>query len=200
MAGTLDLIREWATDLDYWERAALEKIMSGVALTETDYQNLLSLCMQDAGLMPMSTSPRPALTFPIRLADGDPLGTASNVCSTSGTSMRCRPRRKSGLGRNSRLFMAPTAPARPATPDRSDAPRLPVANARCSPMRARLAPTQCHGPTSRSRNMVLRRRSHGPTGRVARSFPGSTCLDGRRASTLTRPAPMLPFHLQGCHC
>jgi ABC-type cobalamin/Fe3+-siderophores transport system ATPase subunit len=69
VAGTLDLIREWATDLDYWERTALERIESGVALTETDYQNLLSLCMQDAGLIPMSTSPRPALTFPIRLAD-----------------------------------------------------------------------------------------------------------------------------------
>lgn len=68
MAGTLDLIRDWATHLDYWEQAALERVASGVALTEKDYQKLLDLCMEDAGLIPKSKSPRPALTFPTKLS------------------------------------------------------------------------------------------------------------------------------------
>jgi hypothetical protein len=69
MGGILDLIRDWATELDYWEQAALEKIASGISLIETDYQNLLGLCMQDAGLIPGPTGPRPALMFPTKLDD-----------------------------------------------------------------------------------------------------------------------------------
>jgi energy-coupling factor transporter ATP-binding protein EcfA2 len=69
MAGILDLIRDWATDLAYWEQAALEKVASGATLGEKDYQDLLDLCMQDAGLIPMPTGTRPAFTFPTKLAD-----------------------------------------------------------------------------------------------------------------------------------
>jgi energy-coupling factor transporter ATP-binding protein EcfA2 len=69
MAGVVDLIRDWATQLPYWEQATLERLASGTALTEKDYQNLLDLCMEDAGLIPMPAGPRPAFTFSTKLAD-----------------------------------------------------------------------------------------------------------------------------------
>lgn len=68
MAGTVDLIRDWATQLEYWEQAALQRVASGVALTETDYRQLLDLFMEDAGLVPNSKNARPVLTFPTKLA------------------------------------------------------------------------------------------------------------------------------------
>jgi energy-coupling factor transporter ATP-binding protein EcfA2 len=68
MAGTVDLIRDWATQLDYWEEAALEKVAAGTALTEADYQDLLDLFMQDACLIAKPATHRPPLTFPTKLA------------------------------------------------------------------------------------------------------------------------------------
>jgi ABC-type oligopeptide transport system ATPase subunit len=65
MAGTLELIRDWATELPYWEQAALERIASLQTLTEHDYEELLNYCMQDAGLIP--TTARPQLSFPTKL-------------------------------------------------------------------------------------------------------------------------------------
>jgi ABC-type Mn2+/Zn2+ transport system ATPase subunit len=70
MAGTLDLIRDWATQLAFWEQAALEKVASGVVLTEKDYQKLLDLWMEDTGLIPKPKSARPTLNFPTKLAEG----------------------------------------------------------------------------------------------------------------------------------
>lgn len=69
MAGILDLVRDWAAQLPYWEQAALERVASGATLTEKDYQGLLDLCMQDAGLVPVPAGSRPALTFAAKLAD-----------------------------------------------------------------------------------------------------------------------------------
>lgn len=69
MAGTLELIRDWATQLGYWEQAALEKVAAGTALSEEDYQELLDLCMQDAALIAMPKAARPPLKFPTKLDD-----------------------------------------------------------------------------------------------------------------------------------
>ena len=69
MAGTIDLIRDWATELAYWEQAALEIVASGTAPEEMDYEYLLELFMQDAGLAPAPPGERPALTFPIKMDD-----------------------------------------------------------------------------------------------------------------------------------
>ena len=65
--STFSAIREWATQLDYWEQAALEKIASGTVLDETDYSYLLQLCMEDYDLLTKSAA-RPQLTFPAKLA------------------------------------------------------------------------------------------------------------------------------------
>jgi ABC-type multidrug transport system ATPase subunit len=67
MAGTLELIRDWATSLPYWEQAALDLIAARHPLTEADYQRLLDLCMEDGGLMPKTA--RPKLSFPTKLPD-----------------------------------------------------------------------------------------------------------------------------------
>ena len=67
MAGTLELIRDWATSLPYWEQAALDLIATRHPLTEADYQRLLDLCMEDGGLMPKTA--RPKLSFPTKLPD-----------------------------------------------------------------------------------------------------------------------------------
>jgi hypothetical protein len=64
MAGTLEIIRDWATGLDYWERAALERIASGATPTENDLSQLLIWFMQDCGLIPMPSDARPGLSFP----------------------------------------------------------------------------------------------------------------------------------------
>ncbi len=69
MAGVLDLVRDWAAQLPYWEQAALERVVSGATLTEKDYQGLLDLCLQDGGLIPVPAGSRPALSFPTKLAD-----------------------------------------------------------------------------------------------------------------------------------
>lgn len=74
MAGTLDLIRDWATELDYWEQAALENVAADTAVSEEDHQRLLDLCMQDAGLIAMPKAARPKLNFPTKLDDS---GTAT---------------------------------------------------------------------------------------------------------------------------
>jgi hypothetical protein len=57
MASTLELIRDWATTLPYWEQAALELIAAQHQFTESDYQRLLDLCMEDGGLMPKTQRP-----------------------------------------------------------------------------------------------------------------------------------------------
>lgn len=69
MAGILDLIRDWATQLPYWEQAALDKVSLGVPLTEEDYKDLLDSWMRDAGLVAAPASPRPPLTFPTKLSN-----------------------------------------------------------------------------------------------------------------------------------
>ena len=69
MAGTLDIIRDWATQLSYWEQSVLEKVASGVAITDKDYQKLLNFFMEDVDLVPTAKGSRPALTFPTKLVD-----------------------------------------------------------------------------------------------------------------------------------
>jgi hypothetical protein len=76
MSTLLSQIRTWAADLKYWEQSALEKIITGTEITESDYSDLLNACLQDAGLSPISSS-RPRLSFPARLIEAD----QSNKCT-----------------------------------------------------------------------------------------------------------------------
>jgi len=62
MTTVLGKISEWASDLPYWEQAALDKIMSGGQLSETDYDELLQYLLEDAGLTERGKQ-RPRLGF-----------------------------------------------------------------------------------------------------------------------------------------
>src|ERR1700691_3600335 len=76
MSTVLNAIRTWAADLKYWEQSALEKIIIGNEISESDYSDLLNACLQDAGLSPISSS-RPRLSFPARVIEAD----QSNKCT-----------------------------------------------------------------------------------------------------------------------
>ena len=68
MTGVIDQIRAWAaTDLKYWEQTALEKISNGPRLSEEDFEELLRLFMEDAGVV-SPTTPRARSSFPDNLA------------------------------------------------------------------------------------------------------------------------------------
>lgn len=69
MAGAIDIIRDWAAELQQWEQAALEQIVSGRTVTDDDYKNLLNLFLEEAGLSPKRQDGRPALAFPTRLVE-----------------------------------------------------------------------------------------------------------------------------------
>ncbi|HKS83575.1 MAG TPA: AAA family ATPase [Candidatus Acidoferrales bacterium] len=63
MSSILAQIRGWAaTELRYWEQAALEKIAEGTELSDQDYAELVKYFLQDAGLEPVTA--RPKLSFP----------------------------------------------------------------------------------------------------------------------------------------
>ncbi len=62
MPDILDQIRDWARSLKYWEQATLEKISTGEKLTDQDYQELVTLWEQDAGLAHVPAL-RPQLAF-----------------------------------------------------------------------------------------------------------------------------------------
>jgi hypothetical protein len=53
---------KWAKTLPYWEQAALDKIMSGSSLTNSDYDQLIQYFLEDAGLEE-AVSQRPELRF-----------------------------------------------------------------------------------------------------------------------------------------
>jgi recombinational DNA repair ATPase RecF len=64
MTGTINQIRSWAaTELKYWEQAALERIVERDVPTEEDYEELVEYFEQDAGLVPLPAA-RPELSFP----------------------------------------------------------------------------------------------------------------------------------------
>jgi hypothetical protein len=64
MNTLLNQIRGWAaTELRYWERAALEKVANRSSLSTDDYQELVRYFIEDAGLAP-TPSDRPRLVFP----------------------------------------------------------------------------------------------------------------------------------------
>ncbi len=80
MTTVLGKISEWASELPYWEQATLDKIMSGAALSETDYVEILQYLLEDAGLAPKSPQ-RPKLAF------GNTSGAGS---SAAGSHMRLK--------------------------------------------------------------------------------------------------------------
>jgi hypothetical protein len=73
MSGTIDLIRDWATGISYWEQAVLEMLATGVTLTEKDHQRFLNLMLEDTGLAPKPRAARPPLAFPAKFADASPV-------------------------------------------------------------------------------------------------------------------------------
>ncbi len=78
MSGTIDLIRDWATGISYWEQAVLEKLTVGVSLTEKDHQRFLNLMLEDSGLAPRTQANRPKLSFPATLPNA-PLATPFTI-------------------------------------------------------------------------------------------------------------------------
>jgi len=82
VSGTIDLIRDWATGISYWEQAVLEKLAAGVTLTEKDHQRFLNLMLEDTGLAPKPHAARPPLPFPAKLADASP-GTGFTIVRLS---------------------------------------------------------------------------------------------------------------------
>src|SRR5579863_10204550 len=75
VSSMLTQIRAWAaTELKYWEQAALEKITEGNELSEQEYDDLAQCFLQDAGLTP--TAARPKLSFP----KSEPLEAAKGTC------------------------------------------------------------------------------------------------------------------------
>jgi ABC-type lipoprotein export system ATPase subunit len=61
-------ISEWGSTLPYWEQAALEKIVSGVTITDDELDELLQYLLEDAGLADKNGE-RPALRFSRAPAD-----------------------------------------------------------------------------------------------------------------------------------
>jgi hypothetical protein len=60
MSGILTELSKWASERPYWEQAALDQIISGVPFSETDYQRLIQLALEDKDLAD-KTAPRPPL-------------------------------------------------------------------------------------------------------------------------------------------
>ena len=63
MASVLTEISQWANTLDYWEQAALEKIVNGASFSESDCDELLQYLLEDKNLA-KSKSQHPTLHFP----------------------------------------------------------------------------------------------------------------------------------------
>ena len=49
MSNILHDITQWSESLPYWERAALDKILSSKALAEDDYDELLGYLLEERG-------------------------------------------------------------------------------------------------------------------------------------------------------
>ena len=63
MTSVLTELSQWAITLPYWEQAALDKIVAGVQLTDSEYEELLQYLLEDADLAE-SIGQRPQLQFP----------------------------------------------------------------------------------------------------------------------------------------
>ncbi|MCD4785311.1 MAG: AAA family ATPase [Candidatus Eremiobacteraeota bacterium] len=63
MSNIINELRTWATELPYWEQASLEKILSGIQLNDSDYNELLEYLLEDANSVKKSEQ-RPNLCFP----------------------------------------------------------------------------------------------------------------------------------------
>ena len=63
MTSILTELSRWANKLPYWEQAALDKILAGVQLTESVYDELLHYLLEDEDLA-TATRSRPELQFP----------------------------------------------------------------------------------------------------------------------------------------
>lgn len=62
MMNVLQELSQWATTLQYWEQAALDKVVSGAKFKDSDYNEVLQYLLEDAGLAEPAGS-RPALRF-----------------------------------------------------------------------------------------------------------------------------------------
>src|SRR5262249_50932002 len=68
MSSLLTEICEWATHQEYWEQAALDKIITGSQLTPDDYKQLFQLMLEDKNLVERKNQ-RPEVSF-ARRVDG----------------------------------------------------------------------------------------------------------------------------------
>ncbi|MBI5651206.1 MAG: AAA family ATPase [Chloroflexi bacterium] len=65
MTNVMTELSNWVSTLPYWEQAALEKIVTGVSLGDSDYAELLQFLLEDEALSEKKI-PRPTLQFPQR--------------------------------------------------------------------------------------------------------------------------------------
>lgn len=63
MVSVLTELSQWAITLQFWEQAALEKIVNGISFTNSDYEELLQYLLEDEDLAE-SRAQRPTLHFP----------------------------------------------------------------------------------------------------------------------------------------
>ncbi|MGB8656427.1 MAG: AAA family ATPase [Candidatus Zixiibacteriota bacterium] len=63
MVSVLTELSQWARTLQFWEQAALEKIVNGVIFTDADFNELLQYLLEDDNLAE-SRGQRPTLHFP----------------------------------------------------------------------------------------------------------------------------------------
>jgi len=72
LSSTIELIRDWAAGITYWEQAVLEKLAAGVTLTEKDHHRFLNLMIEDTGLAAKPHATRPTFVFPAKGPDVSP--------------------------------------------------------------------------------------------------------------------------------
>jgi len=70
MPSVISQIAEWGTTLPYWEQAALERIFSGVKITDETLDELLQYLLEDAGLA-LQEGERPVLQFSKYITEDD---------------------------------------------------------------------------------------------------------------------------------
>lgn len=76
-------VSQWASSLEFWEQAALEKLVVGTSLKDEDYDELLRYLLEDKGLAASPRMARIPLTFPKTLDVSQPMNGSVRLTSVS---------------------------------------------------------------------------------------------------------------------
>lgn len=86
MTDVLKELQQWAVELPFWEQFALDKILFGNGITDSDYDEFLRFLLEDADLVE-STSERPELRL-LQTVDVEPEAITQPVCLRSVSNLR----------------------------------------------------------------------------------------------------------------